>query len=96
VLGELASRPSHAAHERALSLLAGGRIERVRPVGAMNDSMRHEALESLVHVVREPVDDDGYQELRHYVKEQSVTTTFHRYGNLGLVAGTEPAEPSSG
>lgn len=35
-----------------------------------------------VHVVEDPVADDGRLELRHYFLEQAVSLSFHRAGNL--------------
>ena len=36
---------------------------------------------------------DGRIELLWYVREQSVSTSYHRYGNLGQRADEERAEP---
>ena len=36
-----------------------------------------------VHVARDPVMMEGRLELLHYLKEQSISSNYHRYGNLG-------------
>jgi len=35
-----------------------------------------------VHLAADPVTRDGRVELQHYVREQAVSSTRHRYGNL--------------
>ena len=35
------------------------------------------------HVAGDPVLMDGRLELLHYMREQSLCVTYHRYGNLG-------------
>jgi len=35
-----------------------------------------------VHLVDDPVTSDGRIELQHYLREQSISRTRHRYGNL--------------
>jgi RHH-type proline utilization regulon transcriptional repressor/proline dehydrogenase/delta 1-pyrroline-5-carboxylate dehydrogenase len=37
-----------------------------------------------VHLIDAPVLAHGRLELRHYVREQAIAQTVHRYGNLGL------------
>lgn len=41
------------------------------------------AAEHGVHVARDPVMVEGRIELLHYLKEQSISVNYHRYGNLG-------------
>ena len=41
------------------------------------------AAEHGVHVARDPVMMEGRIELLHYLKEQSISVNYHRYGNLG-------------
>ena len=56
--------------------------ERIRAVGAIGDVVRRAAVEARVHVDAEPVTADGGVELRLYLREQVVTRTLHRFGNL--------------
>ena len=62
-------------------------VERLRVVGRMPGELWE--LPSLlpVFVARGPAHDDGYVELRRYLKEQAVSTSYHRYGNLSQPEG---------
>mgnify|MGYP001810367758 CR=1 FL=1 len=42
-------------------------------------------------VVSVPVSGEGRLELLWYVREQSISTDYHRYGNLGIRADEERA-----
>ena len=42
-------------------------------------------------VVSKPVSAEGRLELLWYLREQSISTDYHRYGNLGLRADEERA-----
>jgi RHH-type proline utilization regulon transcriptional repressor/proline dehydrogenase/delta 1-pyrroline-5-carboxylate dehydrogenase len=44
------------------------------------------AAESFVTVIATPVSAEGRRELLWYVHEQSISTDYHRYGNLGVRA----------
>jgi len=41
------------------------------------------AAETGLYVAREPIVMDGRVELRWYMQEQSISSNYHRYGNLG-------------
>jgi len=43
-------------------------------------------------VVSVPVSAEGRLELLWYVREQSISTDYHRYGNLGMRADEVRAE----
>ncbi len=61
--------------------LAGA--ERVRILGdPVSDTVRQAAAEVHVRLVDDPVVSNGRLELRHYLREQAVTQTTHRYGNI--------------
>ncbi|MEM7332323.1 MAG: proline dehydrogenase family protein [Chloroflexota bacterium] len=61
---------------------AGGAIERVRLVGHLSQGGRRTANAAGVAVLAQPVLANGRLELRHYLREQAVSHTTHRYGNL--------------
>ncbi len=58
-------------------------IERVRIVGQTPIAEDHEAAaEVAVYLAAQPVLGSGRVELLHYVQEQAISTTLHRFGNL--------------
>jgi RHH-type proline utilization regulon transcriptional repressor/proline dehydrogenase/delta 1-pyrroline-5-carboxylate dehydrogenase len=57
-------------------------VERVRVVGEVGDEVRRAAAAGRIHVDDDPVTADGGVELRRYLREQVVTRTLHRFGNL--------------
>jgi RHH-type proline utilization regulon transcriptional repressor/proline dehydrogenase/delta 1-pyrroline-5-carboxylate dehydrogenase len=56
-------------------------------------AIRQAAAESLQYVADAPVLADGRVELLWYVREQSLSRVYHRYGNLGLRAAEPRDEP---
>jgi len=68
--------------------LADHRFGRVRAVGPVGDEVRRAAVAADVDVIDEAVTASGRLELRWYLREQSVSRTLHRFGNLvGAEAG---------
>lgn len=63
-----------------------GKYERVRYLGQPGQSPATELLnaahEQHVPILTAPVMGNGRLELRHYLREQSLTETLHRYGNI--------------
>ena len=57
---------------------------RVRFVGSVAPELRRALIDAEVDIIDEPVTPNGRLELRHYLREQSVSTTLHRFGNLVL------------
>jgi len=55
---------------------------RVRIVGRATAELRMAAQEAEVTVIDEAVTPSGRLELRHYLREQSVSRTLHRFGNV--------------
>ena len=47
-----------------------------------------------MHLADAPVLAEGRIELLWYLREQSLSHAYHRYGNLGARAGERRAEPS--
>ncbi|MEM7274106.1 MAG: bifunctional proline dehydrogenase/L-glutamate gamma-semialdehyde dehydrogenase [Actinomycetota bacterium] len=62
--------------------LAGRSVERIRVLGPVEDEVVVEANRLGVHVAAEPVTASGRRELLHFVKEQAVSRSRHRYGNV--------------
>jgi RHH-type proline utilization regulon transcriptional repressor/proline dehydrogenase/delta 1-pyrroline-5-carboxylate dehydrogenase len=70
---------------RALPPLTTERVRYARP-DRVPDSMRAAAAESGIYLADEPVLAEGRIELLWYVREQSISFDYHRYGNLGARA----------
>jgi RHH-type proline utilization regulon transcriptional repressor/proline dehydrogenase/delta 1-pyrroline-5-carboxylate dehydrogenase len=77
-------------------LIAGGQIQRVRYArpDRVPAEIRRAAAAALQYVADAPVSAQGRIELLWYVREQSVSQVYHRYGNLGVRAGDARDEPS--
>lgn len=76
---------SEAADEDASSFadrLSDLGVTRVRVVGSTEDELLNAAALADVHVADNPVVSDGRIELQHYLREQSISRTRHRFGNL--------------
>ncbi len=58
------------------------RFERVRHLGTPSRILLEAAHANHVAVIHDPVTANGRLELRHYLREQAVTETLHRYGNI--------------
>ncbi len=57
-------------------------VDRVRVIGTVDPALRRAANDAAVHLADAPVTSDGRLELAHYLREQVVSRTLHRYGNL--------------
>ncbi len=57
-------------------------IERVRVLGSVPAAFRAAATAAGVHLAEDPVTSNGRIELLHYLREQAISRTLHRYGNL--------------
>lgn len=76
---------SNAATEEASSFanrLSELGIRRVRVIGCTENELQAAAVLADVHVADDEVVSDGRVELQHYLREQSVSYTRHRFGNL--------------
>ena len=76
---------SRAADETAATFAArldAMAIQRVRVVGTCSRELRAAGNEAGVHIAGDPVTAEGRIELLHYLREQAVTHTTHRYGNV--------------
>ena len=74
-----ASDETDAAFAARLSSL---QVQRVRVVGACSHELRTAANKARIHVADSPVTAEGRIELLHYLREQSISRTTHRYGNV--------------
>lgn len=70
-----------------------GRVRYATP-DRVPQCVRTAAAEVLSYVADTPVSPHGRVELLWYVREQSVTFRYHRYGNLGFRAEEERDEPT--
>jgi RHH-type proline utilization regulon transcriptional repressor/proline dehydrogenase/delta 1-pyrroline-5-carboxylate dehydrogenase len=75
---ESSDESSATAIERAVE--AGA--ERIRVVGDLEPALRDQAPAAGIHLIVGPVTTEGRRELLTFVREQSVSRTLHRYGNL--------------
>jgi RHH-type proline utilization regulon transcriptional repressor/proline dehydrogenase/delta 1-pyrroline-5-carboxylate dehydrogenase len=67
--------------ELEMSLLTSN-WERMRLVGQLDEATRRAANKVGTAVVNQAVLANGRLELRHYLREQAISHTTHRYGNL--------------
>ena len=57
-------------------------VERIRVLGLVPTEMRIAANQAGVHLADSPVTASGRVELANYLREQAVSRTLHRFGNL--------------
>ena len=57
-------------------------LERVRVLTSPTEELYRAAHEHHVMLIQEPLSADGRLEMRFYLREQAVSETRHRYGNL--------------
>ncbi len=62
--------------------LADLNVERVRLLGSVHGAIRDRANSLGIHVAADPVTVEGRIELLHFLREQAISETTHRYGNL--------------
>ncbi|HEY2573623.1 MAG TPA: proline dehydrogenase, partial [Verrucomicrobiaceae bacterium] len=78
----IAAQPAHATER--VRYAAGDRVPR---------AVRIAAAQSGVYVADAPVIAEGRIELLWYLREQSISYDYHRYGNLGSRAGETLRKP---
>ena len=64
------------------SRLGSLEVDRVRVVGTCSPELRAAANEAGIHIADDPVTAEGRIELLHYLREQAISRTTHRYGNV--------------
>jgi RHH-type proline utilization regulon transcriptional repressor/proline dehydrogenase/delta 1-pyrroline-5-carboxylate dehydrogenase len=74
--------------------IAGAQVDRVRYAAPERASLEVLAAGNAANgcVVSVPVSAEGRLELLWYLREQSISTDYHRYGNLGVRADEARAE----
>ncbi len=75
-------RRSSSADDALARRLADGGIARLRLRASASERLRLAALDAAVVVDDAPLVADGRIELLHWLREQSISITAHRYGNL--------------
>ncbi|MEZ5409950.1 MAG: bifunctional proline dehydrogenase/L-glutamate gamma-semialdehyde dehydrogenase [Acidimicrobiales bacterium] len=78
----LVSRAETESDDAFLGRLGLQGVTRVRALGEVSETLRRGAAARGVHLADDPVTADGYLELRHYVREQAVSRTTHRFGTV--------------
>lgn len=81
-----------AAHIRALPAHADERIRFAAP-DRVPAAIREAANDTGIWLADEPVLSEGRIELLWYLREQSISHDYHRYGNLGTRAGESRRNP---
>jgi len=76
------SREGDEPDEQLAQRLPSLETPRMRVVGTLNPALRDAARSAGIHPVDDAVTADGRIELLHYLREQSISRTRHRYGNL--------------
>lgn len=81
--------------EQLATAIRNNEVERVRFAAPdrVPSSIRSAAAEAFIHLADVPVLVEGRVELLWYLREQSVSDDYHRYGNLGARSDERRAEP---
>ena len=58
------------------------KVDRVRLLGSVHRAIRDRANSLEIYIVADPVTVEGRIELLHYLREQAISETTHRHGNL--------------
>ena len=76
------SLPAAETSPEFASRLASLDVQRIRVVGTCSQELRAAANEAGIHIADDPVTAEGRIELLHYLREQAISRTTHRYGNV--------------
>jgi RHH-type proline utilization regulon transcriptional repressor/proline dehydrogenase/delta 1-pyrroline-5-carboxylate dehydrogenase len=82
MLGELPVQVVVETEQELMARLSDLRFGRVRHVGDPSDDFHSAAWQAEVDVDDAPVTAAGRVELIHYVREQAISRTMHRFGNI--------------
>ncbi len=72
------------AEESAQALATRHQLSRIRVVGSREPALDNVSTQTGAHIEDAQVLGIGRYELLHYLREQSLSIEFHRYGNLGI------------
>ncbi|MDP6299598.1 MAG: aldehyde dehydrogenase family protein, partial [Acidimicrobiales bacterium] len=78
----IVSREEEISNSDFAASLSSYRFGRIRLLGSTTEEVRAAAIQAEIHLVDEPVTSSGRLELRWYVREQAISWTLHRFGNL--------------
>ncbi|MXW95716.1 MAG: hypothetical protein F4110_14495 [Acidimicrobiaceae bacterium] len=76
---------SHSADETSAQFAArldSPDVQPIRVVGTCSQELRAAANEAGIHIADDPVSAEGRIELLHYLREQAISRTTHRCGNV--------------
>lgn len=76
------SKASEQSLDDFLATVERLRPPRIRVLGTGEPELRAKANALNVHLADDPVTASGRRELLHYVREQAISRTLHRYGNI--------------
>ncbi|MEE9416457.1 MAG: bifunctional proline dehydrogenase/L-glutamate gamma-semialdehyde dehydrogenase [Acidimicrobiales bacterium] len=79
----ISSSAEHETQDEFASRLESLGVERVRVLGETpSKALRIAAVAAGVHLADDQVTNSGRIELQHYVREQAISITLHRFGNV--------------
>ncbi len=76
------SRASDESELDCIERMHGRGVERIRWLGAIDEPALVAALAAGIELADAPVTGSGRVELLHYLREQAISQTMHRFGNL--------------
>ena len=76
------SHGDQTSDQEFAELLAGHRFGRLRIIGPVSPKIRQAAQAAEINIIDAPVTASGRLELRWYLREQAISRTLHRFGNL--------------
>jgi RHH-type proline utilization regulon transcriptional repressor/proline dehydrogenase/delta 1-pyrroline-5-carboxylate dehydrogenase len=82
VLDGLLGLDAAVEEEQFLQRLSQREAERLRALAPVSEAVRQAANAAHVAIIDEPILANGRLELRYYLREQVISQTTHRYGNL--------------
>ncbi len=71
------------SNEAFIDAVRNGKVQRVRMVTTPSESLYAAAADAGAYIDAETVLANGRIELLHYLREVSISSDYHRYGNLG-------------
>ena len=72
----------HESRDELIARIDTMGLVRIRFIGSAAPEMRDAANALGIHVAEDPVTPSGRIELLHYLREQAISRTLHRFGNL--------------